>query len=330
MSRFILGLSFIIGLATSLHTTAAEFKVHTTDRGVTVDLDGKLFTEYLIKSGRKPILWPIIGPTGKAMTRAWPMDDAGAVSKDHSHHRSFWFSHGNVNGNDLWGEGKGTGSTEHREFIEVSGGKIAKIITKNDWLDHHGKKLAEDERTLKFSTDGNSRIIDFDITIKATVGDLKLGDTKEGTFALRVPDDFRLTANKDGRIVNSNGVEGVETWGKTASWVDYEGQIEAQTLGIAILNHPSSYGYPTHWHVRDYGLFAANPFGLHDFNGGNGESGEVSIKQGDTLHLRYRVILHQGNDTDAKIAEKFKEYSAVETSTLAPVKRKVAINGHSS
>ena len=118
---------------------ASEFTVEKSDKGVTVKLDGKVFTEYLIKSGKKPILWPIIGPAGKPMTRAWPMDEADAVTKDHPHHRSLWFSHGDVDGSDLWAEGKGTGSTEHREFVEVAGGKKAKIVTKNDWLDKAGK-----------------------------------------------------------------------------------------------------------------------------------------------------------------------------------------------
>jgi hypothetical protein len=290
--------------------TASEFTLEKNDKGVTVKLDGKLFTEYLIKSGKKPVLWPIVGPTGKPMTRAWPMEDANAVTKDHPHHRSFWFSHGDVSGSDLWGEGKGTGSSEHRKFVDVAGGKAGKIVTQNDWLDKDGKKLGEDERTLTFSTDGDSRIIDFDIVIKATEGALKLGDTKEGTFALRVPDDFRVTAKKGGRIVTSEGTTDKEASGKPAAWVDYEGPVGGETLGIAILNHPSSYGYPTHWHVRDYGLFAANPFGLYDFNGGKGEKGTVTLKPGETMKLRYRVIFHRGDEKAARLSEKFSEYMA--------------------
>jgi hypothetical protein len=316
-----------VGLVSFInYVSAAEFTVDKTDRGVTINLDGKLFTEYLIKSGKKPILWPIIGPTGKPMTRAYPMDETGAKTRDerdHPHHRSLWFSHGAVNGADLWMEQQNSGSTEHQEFVEVSGGKTAKIVTKNDWLDKNGKKLAEDERALTFSTDGDNRVIDFDITIKATAGELKLGDTKEGTFAIRVPDDFRLTAKKGGRIVNSDGTEGKDAWGKPASWVDYEGPIDGETCGIAILNHPSSYGYPTHWHVRDYGLFAANPFGLHDFNGGKGQRGDVTLKDGEAMKLRYRIILHKGDEKDAGIGGAFEKYSA----KLSRVFGRVQIDG---
>lgn len=322
--------SVAIGLSCHLSAPAAEFTTTKTDRGVTVKLDGELFTEYLIKSGKKPVLWPIIGPTGKPMTRGWPMDESKPEARDerdHPWHRSLWFTHGDVNGTDLWTESDKSGSEVHREFVEVSGGKNAKIVTKNDWLDKNGKKLAEDERTLTFSTEGDSRIVDFDIEVKATEGELKLGDTKEGTFGIRVPNDFRLTAKKGGRIVNSEGVEGKSTWGKPAAWVDYEGPIDGETMGIAILNHPSSYGYPTHWHVRDYGLFAANPFGLHDFNGGKGKKGDVKLKQGESLKLRYRVIFHKGNEKDAKIAEQFEKYSKDSGPQLVPVEGRVLIDG---
>jgi hypothetical protein len=328
-ARLCLAMFLLCGATLSLpHSEAAEFTVEKTDRGVTVNLDGKLFTEFLIKSGKKPILWPIIGPTGKPMTRAFPMDEAGAVAKDqrdHPHHRSFWFSHGDVNRADLWTEGDRSGSTEHREFVEVSGGKTAKIVTTNDWLDNNGKKLAEDKRTFTFSADGDSRIIDFEIEVASAVDELKFGDTKEGTFAVRVPDDFRLTAKKGGRIVNSDGIEGKATWGKQAKWVDYQGPIDGQTLGIAILDHPTNFNYPTRWHVRDYGLFAANPFGNREFAEGNGEQTTTLKSDESPLKLRYRVIFHKGDEKQAKIEECFDEF--VGKPKLVPVRGQVKIDG---
>jgi len=317
--------------ATSL--TAADFTVEKTDKGVTVKLDGQLLTEYLLQSGKKPALWPIIGPTGKPMTRPWPMDksetDAApqesvtsangakaagkALTKDHPHHRSLWFGHQKVNDANVWLEtGSGNvGSQQHREFKEVTGGKQAKIVTVNDWLDKDGKKLCEDERTITCSVDGDKRIIDFDIVIKATAGDVTFGDDKDGLFAVRVPDSMRVEAKKGGTFVNSKGgVDEAGAWGKTADWIDYHGPVDGETLGIAILNHPSSYGYPTHWHTRNYGLFAANPFGLKEFEPGAGVDGSHTVKAGDTLKFRYRVVFHKGNEKDAHIAEAFAKYSA--------------------
>ncbi len=81
-------------------------------------------------------------------------------------------------------------------------------------------------------------------------------------------------------------------------------------MGIAILNHPSSFRFPSHWHVRPYGLFAANPFGLHDFNPSLKEgAGSHEMKQGDKFTLRYRVIFHKGDEKEGKIADAFKKYS---------------------
>jgi hypothetical protein len=119
---------------------ASEVTVEPCEGGMAVNIDGKLFTKYLTKSGNKPILWPIIGPTGAPMTRAYPLD-LKAAKRDHIHHRSFWFAHGKVNGVDLWSEEPGSGSTRHKEFIKTNSGKAATIVTSNDWLDADGNKL---------------------------------------------------------------------------------------------------------------------------------------------------------------------------------------------
>ena len=128
------------------------------------------------------------------------------------------------------------------------------------------------------------RWIDFTITIKATEGDVTFADTKEGTFAVRVADTMRLEAKKGGRIVNSEGQEDDAAWGMPAKWVDYTGPVDGETVGIAILSHPKSFRPNTRWHVRGYGLFAANPFGHKDFPKPElAEQGAVTIPKGDEL-----------------------------------------------
>jgi hypothetical protein len=293
-----------------LPSAAAEVTVDQTPQGVTVKLDGQPFTEYLIRSGSKPILWPIIGPTGKRVTRNWPMEKgvAGETDRDHPHQRSMWFTHGNVNGIDFWSEGKGR--IEHREFVKVEGGPEATIITRNDWLSPDGSKLqCQDERTLKFGGDASRRWIDFEIAIKAVNGPVVFGDTKEGSFGLRVASSMRVEAKPaGGRIINSEGKTNGLAWGKPAAWVDYYGPVEGEPAGIAILNHPSSFGFPTHWHVRTYGLFAANPFGLHDFTNGE-KKGEYTLPAGETLKLRYRVLLHKGDEKEGHVAEAYADFA---------------------
>jgi hypothetical protein len=287
---------------------AAEVTVEKTPQGVAVKVDGAPFTEYLTRSGSKPILWPVIGPTGARVTRNWPMEDvSGESDRDHVHQRSLWFTHGSVNGIDFWSEGKGI--IEHREFVKVEGGPQGLIVTRNDWLSPDGSKLqCQDERTLVLGADANRRWIDFDIALKATNGPVVFGDTKEGSFGMRVASSMRVQSRKGGHIVNCEGKTDDSAWGKPAAWVDYHGPVEGETVGIAILNHPSSFRFPTYWHVRGYGLFAANPFGLHDFTAG-GSKGEYTLPAGETLRLKYRVLLHRGDEKAGHVAEEFAAFA---------------------
>jgi len=279
----------------------ADVAVEKADNKVVVKLDGQPFAEYLTCSGTQPIVWPIIGPTGKAMTRAHPMGEAPGERKDHPHHRSMWFTHGNVNGVNFW-EGKESGIIKHREFAKVEGGKIATIVTINDWIGPDGKRVCEDQRTLRFGAAGDARWIDFDITLKAADGPVTFGDTKEGTMAVRVAETMKVDAKQGGKIVNSEGQTDRDAWSKPAAWVDYYGPVDGQTAGIAILNHPSSFRFPTHWHVRTYGLFAANPFMIKT-------EGKHTLAKDESLTLRYRVLLQPGDEKTGKVAEAFAAYA---------------------
>lgn len=291
-------------------SSAAEFTVTKSDDGVTVEVDGKLMTRYLIQAGPKPILFPVIGPTGKEMTRGYPMRMVTPDEKaDHPHHRSLWFTHGDVNGVDFWSETKGHGSIVHRDFVKVEGGPQATIVTRNDWNGPDGKKICEDERTFMFGANDAARWIDVVLVVKAPDADVTFGDTKEGAFGVRVAGTMDVTAKKGGKIVNDQGQTDGDAWGKPAAWVDYHGPVGDETLGIAILNHPTSFRYPNHWHVRTYGLFTANPFGLHDFPGGKDLNGAHTIKHGQTMTLKYRVLLHQGDEKQGRVAESFAQYS---------------------
>ncbi len=303
----------LISLALPLPIRAAEVTAQRSEAGATVTIDGKPFTEYIIKSGNKPILWPILGPTGKRMTRDYPMVKGTKEATDHLHHRSLWFSHGNVNGIDFWSEPrpKKPGTIVHRKFVKIESGKQAVIVTENDWLGPNGEKVLEDRRNLTFGTQGDARWIDFDITLHASEGPVAFGDTKEGTFGLRVGQSLRVDSKQGGQIINSTGETNAAAWGKRADWVDYHGPLDGETAGIAIFNHPSSFRYPTGWHVRTYGLFAANPFAQRSFAGESGESVSYTLPQGEEITLRYRVFLHRGDEKQGKVAEAFADYAKV-------------------
>jgi len=318
-------------------TARAEVGVKKNDTSVEVTLDGQPFATYIFDSGFKPIIWPIIGPTGKEMTRAWPLRKDDPTEKtDHVHQKSFWFDHGDVDGIDFWAETAADPNSERVKrddeaakaagkappqrlwqgkqvqtgLLKAEGGKVGTIVTTTDWIDlYHGQeKMLTDTRTVRFGGDKDSRWIDFDVTVKAVKDGVTFRDTKEGSFGLRVNEEMKVERKTGGKIISSEGLEDEKAWGKPAPWVDYHGPIKGETLGIAILNHPSSFRYPTHWHVRPYGLFAANPWGLHDFTAGK-EHSDYTMKKGDSFTLRYRVIFHKGDEKQGKIADRFAEYT---------------------
>jgi hypothetical protein len=282
-----------------------------------VEINGKLFTEYFFKDTPRPYCYPLIGPGEVAMTRNWPMKNTPDEDHDHPHHRSLWYAHGLVNGHDFWSEQKNFGKTVHDGFVEVKSGKDVGVIKeRNKWVTAEGELVCTDERTLRIYNPGAApeRIIDFEITLKPAKGDLTLGDTKEGTMAVRLAETMRVKGKVGkGHIVNSAGVRDGETWGKRAAWCDYYGPVDDKIVGIAVFDHPQNPRHPTPWHVRDYGLFAANPFGLHDFEKlADKHAGDLVVPAGKSVTFRYRFYLHEGDEQQGKVAEKYKAYTSTQ------------------
>ena len=156
------------------------------------------------------------------------------------------------------------------------------------------------------------------MTITASDGPVTFGDTKEGTFGLRLASSMNVNRKTGGRIVNAEGITDTDAWGKASSWVDYSGPVNDETVGVAILNHPESFRYPTTWHVRDYGLFAANPFGYDDFKYKDAP-GDHTIPAGESIRFRYRVILHLGDTEAAGIPAAFMAYAEGPAVEVRPV-----------
>ncbi|TWU24727.1 DUF6807 domain-containing protein [Bythopirellula polymerisocia] len=300
-----------------------QFSVTQEDDGVTVNIDGELFTRYLTNSATRPVLWPVIGPTGEPMTRAWPVGPTNLNEKhDHIHHRSVWISYEGVNDIDFWQqEEKGVertfpaGIQKHREFKKIEANDdTAVIVTVNDWLGPDGTKICEDERTWTFGTDVDQRWLDCRFVLTASEGELRLADSKEGFFAVRVADSMNVDHKQGGRIVSSRGLTDAAAWAQPAEWVDYQGPVAGETVGLAIFTHPESLNYPAPWHVRTYGLFAGNPLGELAFTDGDSKVQErplrMTLAKGESLVLHYRIVLHRGDEKQAQLAEKYAEYIA--------------------
>lgn len=301
----------LLAKETALVIAPVSYSVDSSREGeIAVLRDGKMVTQLFARNGSKPILWPLVGPDGVHLSRAYPMTAAKpGEAEDHIHHRSLWFTHGEVNGIDFWAEGEGRGIIKQTDATVLETGSQVVIETMNEWLASDGKRVLSDKRKLTFHDEQGCSAIDFDIQLLATDGPVQFGDTKEGSFGIRVAGPLKVDAKLGGKITNSRGEEDGQTWGKPAEWVDYTGPIDGKTYGIAILNHPSSFAFPTRWHVRTYGLFAANPFGVHHFVGGEPTAG-VNLPAGDTMSIRYRILLHAGTTADADIPSAWKRYEA--------------------
>ncbi len=288
---------------------------------------GKLVTAYQTGKGLpKPFFYPLIGPTGENVTRHWPMKEGVAGEEsDHVHHRSLWFGLGKVNGYDFWHEpgtkgkeGKRFGKTVHTGLkgVQIKNSENAIILkTTTDWVGTaDGVKVCQDQRTFRLEhREDGSLVIDATFVIEASEGDVEILDDKEGAFAMRVMPTLRLEGkHAKGSILNSEGGTGKDAWGKRAKWVDYDGvDTKGKELGVAIFDHPTSFRHPSWWHARHYGLFAVNPFGQgHLEKGAAEDAGNYTIKKGDSITLRYRVLIHPGKADAKKLDAEFVKFSA--------------------
>ena len=293
-------------------------KIDDVDKKLRVEINGKLFTEYNYQDVPRPFFYPVIGPTGVPIIRHYPMNpdlDKGGDRKDHPHHKSLWFTHGEVNGHDFWGEGSNSGKIVHDKFIEVSSGrKVGVVKSKNKWIAKSGEVICTDTRTHKFYSRRTGQIMDCEITVHASEGKkVVMGATKEGSMAIRLISTMRLRGEVGkGHIINSEGDRDGTTWGKRAKWCDYYGPVEGETVGVAIFDHPDNPKHPTWWHVRDYGLFAANPFGVHNFEKKEKGVGDITIPAGESLTFKYRFYLHKGDERQGKVEARYREYAATE------------------
>lgn len=305
------------GLSTSA-LAAAGIEITPEAERVVVKVDGELLTELHWTESPKPYFFPLLGPGGVPVTRNYPMrTDAQDEEKDHPHHRSFWFTHGDVNGVDFWAEGPAKGRVVQEKILEAKGGSEKGILrTANSWVSADGARVLTDERTLVVYRHPDGRLFDFIVAMTAPAGhDVTFGDTKEGTMALRLAESMRLAPNKHyagkptGHILQDTGVQDGATWGKRAAWTAYTGPVERTTMTVTIFDHPTNPRHPTWWHVRDYGLFAANPFGVHDFEKKAAGTGKLVVKAGETLTFRYRFFIQNGKAESAKLGELFHAFS---------------------
>ena len=314
------------------HRSSGQSAVQLKRAGNRIDVlvDHKPFTSYYFGlEAPKPYLHPLRSARGTIVTRGFPMaSNVPGESHDHPHHRGMFFAHGDINGIDFWGEAQFAekapvviggrkyssenlpkGRTVFRKLEEMRSSPDSAIIRATfDLAGADGNPFGGETQSYTIRGDASDRIIDCEFAIIANRGrPLKMGDTKEGTFAIRV---VKALEEPQGHMLNSEGGVGEKgIWGKRADWVDYSGTVMGEKVGIAIFDHPTSVKHPTYWHARAYGLFAVNPFGEHDFYNDPKRDGSVTIPAGGSLTFRYRVLIHDGDAHEAKVAQAYQRYA---------------------
>lgn len=312
----------VLALAlTSLAGAAAPEPVELTRDGNRVDVrvGGRPFTTYHFDpSVAKPYLSPLRSALGTIVTRAYPMTEIAGDDRDEPHQRAMYFAHGDVNGFDFWGEaafpkwsdhGLSTfGRTVFRSLDEIRSGDDAGDLQATFELMTPTAAIGEETQRYRFAGDEGSRTIDCLLTIRATRGPIRIGDTKEGTFAIRV---VKALHPPSGRMVNADGASGEKRiWGRRSNWVDYSARVDGEDVGVAIFDHPQNARTPAYWHARAYGLLAANPFGVKQFTGDRRRDGSYTIPAGGELLLRYRVLIHHGDALQADVAGAYRRFAA--------------------
>jgi len=279
---------------------------------IDVTIEGDLFTAYNFGDDlARPNLYPLRGPGGRHMTRDYPMADGPAgEARDHIHHRSVWVAHGDVNGADNWSEDKAHAKTVHRSFSRREAGPVMAVIeAQSDWVDAKDQPVLKERRMMTFyDLPAEWRCFDLEVALEPARGEVRFGDTKEGGIcAIRVASS--MDASGEGHIENSyGGIDEGETWGKRAHWCDYSGPVRGEIVGITVFDHPDSFRHPTYWHVRNYGLMTANPFGLSHFYDDPKRDGSHLLKPGETMFFRYRIYLHLGDAAAGAAAEKYHDF----------------------
>ena len=284
-------------------------------KGVIVDdkyvvtIDGEPFATVNYKDVARPFIYPLYAPGGVQILRNFPMvEGVEGEEKDHPHHTGVWFAHGDISGSDTW---LSKGKIEMIGSPQSSG---KSVLLEGNLLREDGSLVGRcDQRyTFRVLSDG-SRAIDFWIHLVPQKGTaLKFGDTKEGTFGFRTHPNLRLERSDGGptgHVLNSEGVSDKSVWGKRAKWIDYWGVVDGKTIGIALMDNPVNPRFPTWWHAREYGLVAANPFGVSYFESKPAGTGEMELKLDEPVMFKYRIVLHKGSAQDAKIGELYRNWA---------------------
>lgn len=319
--------------------TGVQVVANEAARRVDVTVDGRPFTSYIWPDTiMKPVLYPLRTAAGTIVTRGYPMDARAGERVDHPHHVGLWFNYGDVNGIDFWNNSDAIKPSEKSKYGTIrhvrikratSGKNKGELEVETDWVMPDGKKILREETTFIFRAGPRERAIDRITRLTALGERVVFKDNKEGVLGMRVargleqPSDKaevftdasgKATAvpkldntNVTGRYHSSEGKTGDDVWGTRGKWTMLKGRLGQEDVAIAILDHPKNPGYPTYWHARGYGLFAANPLGQEVFSNGK-EKLNFTLEPSGSATFRYRILILSGEVTADDLESRYRRF----------------------
>jgi hypothetical protein len=308
---------------------------------VDISIGGKPFTSYIWPDQvKKPVLDPIRSAGGTIVTRGWPLAPRPGERIDHPHHVGLWFNYESVNGLDFWNnsdaikaeERSKMGTILHRRIVSAKGGADrGELTTESDWVTSTGTVLLHERTQFVFSGDATTRTIDRIATLTAADQKVVFADAKDGMLGMRVARQLEQPSNEPlvftdiagratevakmdntgvtGEYLSSEGKKGDAVWATRGKWTLLAGAIGARPITIAMIDHPQNPGFPTYWHARGYGLFAANPLGQKIFSEGR-ETMNFTLQPGASATFRYRVVVLEEKAPADRIQRDFDAFAA--------------------
>jgi hypothetical protein len=344
LARIAVTALFALGLQAVGSGALAQPRVAVRDdesaRRVDVLIDGEPFTSYIYPTTLpKPVLYPLRTAGGNIVTRGYPLEARPGERVDHPHQIGLWFTHGDVNGLDFWNNSdaippsraQDMGTIVHSAVREVESGAGQGVLEVTaEWVDHERQPLLREDTRFVFGGGQNLRTVDRITTLTALAETVTFRDNKEGLIGMRVtralehpatePEVFTDASgnavavpvlNNDGVTGNyhsSEGHDGDAVWGTRGRWTMLSGVIEGETVTLAILDHPQNVGFPTYWHARGYGLFAANSLGQKAFSNGTEEL-NFRLAAGQSVTFRHRVLILSGPTTPEQVEEHYQAFA---------------------
>ena len=309
---------FLTSFCFAQHIKVSQVK---NQQRVAVTVDGKPFTFFnYADSLEKPFLYPILAPDGEVITRGFPIAPRANEPVDHPHHIGLWLNYESVNGLDFWNNSYAIpadkkfkyGWIKTTRIISIKSGKEGQLTYEANWVDINNNVLLKELTTFIFSSEGSSNIIDR-VTTFTAMQDVAMPDIKDGFLGLRVAHELELPSKEEreytdanglvtkvnasndlsttGNYITSAGKQGDSAWGTRAKWCMLYGKKGNDSISVAIIDHPKNIGYPTYWHARGYGLFAANPLGQKIFSNGN-ETLNFTLNKEESIRFRYRIVIN--------------------------------------